>query len=72
VSTGRDFYAGACVNFAMSPRAKLYVKGGYTNARLKIEHCCADNGDGFCVGPYVGPEYATRITRPISSVTRLR
>lgn len=67
VSAGRDLYAGARVNFAVSPRANLYVKGGYTNARLKIEDCCADNGDGFRLGlggqylisgkTYVGAEY---------------
>ena len=43
------------------------MKGGYTNARLKIEDCCADNGDGFRLGlggqylisgkTYVGAEY---------------
>jgi outer membrane immunogenic protein len=67
VSAGRDLYAGARVNFAVSQRANLYVKGGYTNARLKIEGCCADNGDGFRLGAggqvvvsgktYVGAEY---------------
>jgi outer membrane immunogenic protein len=54
------------VTFAVSPRANLYVKGGYTNARLKIEEYCADNGDGFRRGrgqylisekTYVGAEY---------------
>src|SRR5258707_10823576 len=31
VSTGRDLYAGGRVNFGISPKANLYIKGGYTN-----------------------------------------
>jgi len=67
VKAGRDLYAGARVSFAVAPSANLYVKGGYTNARLTIEDCCSDNGDGFRVGvggqytiagkTYVGAEY---------------
>jgi outer membrane immunogenic protein len=67
VKAGRDLYAGGRVNFAVSPLANLYLKGGYTNARVKIEGCCADNGDGFRLGAggqyqfagkaYVGAEY---------------
>ena len=67
VKAGRDLYAGGRVNFAVSPLANLYLKGGYTNARVKIEDCCAGNADGFRVGvggqylvsgkTYVGAEY---------------
>lgn len=34
VSTGRDLYAGGRVSLAVSPSANLYLKAGYTNARL--------------------------------------
>lgn len=67
VSVGRDLYAGGRVNFAVSPRANLYVKGGYTNARVKVSGFGSDNGDGFRLGAggqltlggkaYVGAEY---------------
>ena len=33
----RDLYAGGRVSFAVSNRANVYVKGGYTNARVKFE-----------------------------------
>jgi outer membrane immunogenic protein len=32
VSAGRDFYVGGKIGYAVSPKAMLYVKGGYTNA----------------------------------------
>jgi outer membrane immunogenic protein len=67
ISTGRDLYAGGRINVAVSPRSNVYLKGGYTNARVKVEDCCADNGDGFRIGvggqylvsgkTYVGAEY---------------
>ena len=67
VSTGRDLYAGGRANFAVSPNANVYVKAGYTNARIKVEDFGAANGDGFRVGAgaqygiggkaYVGGEY---------------
>lgn len=67
LSTGRDLYAGLRATFAISPAANLYVKGGYTNARLKLEGFGAENGDGFRLGAgaqftlggkaYVGGEY---------------
>ena len=67
VSTRRDLYAGGRVNVAVSPRANLYLKGGYTNARLHIEDLGSANGDGFRIGAggqytvsgktYVGAEY---------------
>ena len=37
LSVGRDLYAGARVTFALSPNANMYVKAGYTNARVKAE-----------------------------------
>jgi outer membrane immunogenic protein len=66
ISAARDLYAGGRINFAVSPRANLYIKGGYTNARLKGFGGSA-NLDGFRVGAggqvivagktYVGAEY---------------
>ena len=35
ISVGRDLYAGGRVSFAVSPRANVYLKAGYTNARVK-------------------------------------
>ncbi|MBS0504604.1 MAG: porin family protein [Proteobacteria bacterium] len=35
LSIGRDLYAGARATFALSDRANLYFKAGYTNARVK-------------------------------------
>ena len=67
VKAGRDLYAGARVSVAVAPTANLYVKGGYTNARVKVSGLGGDNGDGFRVGlggqllvgggSYVGAEY---------------
>jgi outer membrane immunogenic protein len=49
VSTRRDLYAGGRVNFAVSPNANVYVRGGYTNARFHIEDAGSGNADGFRV-----------------------
>ncbi|HKX91401.1 MAG TPA: outer membrane beta-barrel protein [Sphingomicrobium sp.] len=67
VKTGRDLYAGGRVNFAVAPKANVYLKGGYTNARFKEEGFGGANFDGFRVGAggqytlggkaYVGAEY---------------
>src|SRR5574338_752203 len=67
ISTGRDLYAGGRINVAVAPRANLYVKGGYTNARMKVSGLGGANGDGFRVGAggqyvvggksYIGAEY---------------
>ena len=67
VSTRRDLYAGGRVNFALSPKANLYVKGGYTNARFRQSGFGSENLDGFRLGAggqysvggkaYVGAEY---------------
>ena len=67
VTAGRDLYAGARVSFPVSNAANLYVKGGYTNARVKAEGFDSDNLDGFRLGAgaqftvagkvYVGGEY---------------
>jgi outer membrane immunogenic protein len=67
VSTGRDLYAGGRISVALSPRTNLYVKGGYTNARVKLSGFGGANGDGFRLGAggqylisgkaYVGAEY---------------
>lgn len=70
VKAGRDLYAGGRVSFAVSPKANLYLKGGYTNARFKATDgvdSVSANADGFRVGAggqynvagkaYVGGEY---------------
>jgi outer membrane immunogenic protein len=70
VKSGRDLYAGLRANFAVSPTANLYLKGGYTNARFKATDgvdTFSENLDGFRVGAggqiavsgktYVGGEY---------------
>jgi len=67
VSAARDLYAGGRVNFAVSPKANVYVKGGYTNGRLKQSGLGGANLDGFRLGAggqmivngksYVGAEY---------------
>lgn len=70
IRTGRDAYVGGRVTFPVSPAANLYVKGGYTNLKVKGE----DNGiadsfklDGWRAGAggqfsigrgaYLGGEY---------------
>ena len=70
VKAGRDLYAGIRASLAVAPNANLYVKGGYTNARLKatIENdSFSENFDGYRLGAggqlgiggkaYVGGEY---------------
>ncbi|WP_326524905.1 outer membrane beta-barrel protein [Sphingomonas sp.] len=36
VSAGRDLYAGARAGILASPNTMIYVKGGYTNAKLNV------------------------------------
>lgn len=36
VKAGRDFYVGARAGYAVSPETLVYVKGGYTNQKLKV------------------------------------
>jgi len=67
LSADRDLYAGGRASFAVSPRANVYLKGGYTNARIKESGFGGVNLDGFRVGAggqmlitgkaYVGAEY---------------
>ena len=38
VDAGRDLYAGARVGYVVSPRAMIYAKGGYTNARVEAKY----------------------------------
>jgi outer membrane immunogenic protein len=66
----RDLYAGGRATFAISDRANVYLKGGYTNARFRVSDgvdSLGGNFDGFRVGAgtqyrlagktYVGGEY---------------
>ena len=73
INVGRDIYVGGRVTFAASPTTNIYVKAGYTNARINIETAGTTvfddsaNADGirgglgaqFTVGrsAYVGAEY---------------
>ena len=70
VSTGIDLYAGGRVTFPVSSAANLYLKGGYTNFRVKGEvddESDSEALDGWRVGAggqfkigdkaYVGGEY---------------
>ena len=50
VKAGRDLYAGGRVSFALSPSANLYLKGGYTNARVSASGLGGTNLDGVRVG----------------------
>jgi len=36
VKQGRDFYVGARAGYIVAPATMLYVKGGYTNAKLNV------------------------------------
>jgi outer membrane immunogenic protein len=38
VSAGRDLYVGGRLGFAAGPRALIYAKGGYTNARINTRY----------------------------------
>jgi outer membrane immunogenic protein len=67
VTAGRDLYAGGRVSFPVGDAANLYLKAGYTNARIKAEGIDSANLDGFRIGgggqyafsgkAYVGGEY---------------
>lgn len=61
IAAGRDLYAGVRATMAASPNVNLYLKAGYTNARLKgsiegtidgepIDESDGANGDGFRAG----------------------
>jgi outer membrane immunogenic protein len=66
IKAGRDLYAGGRINFGVSPKANLYIRGGYTNGRVS-GFGSGDNLDGFRIGAggqyvfsgkaYVGAEY---------------
>jgi outer membrane immunogenic protein len=62
VSAGRDLYAGGRIGYVVSPRAMIYAKAGYTNARLNVDYAVGTariedhaNLDGYRVG--AGIEY---------------
>jgi outer membrane immunogenic protein len=66
VKAGRDLYAGGRVNFAVGDKTNLYLKAGYTNARV-TGGGFGENLGGFRAGvggqyvfsgkAYVGAEY---------------
>jgi len=63
--TGRDLYAVVRLGTTVGEKAKLYVLGGYTNARLRATYddgadgsdnfSTGENGDGFRLG--AGAQY---------------
>ena len=70
ISTGRDAYVGGRLTFPVSTAANLYVKGGYTNLKVKGEADGIEDSfklDGYRLGAggqfgvgggaYVGGEY---------------
>lgn len=68
LTAGRDIYAGVRAGYAVSPRVSLYVKGGYTNTRAKLNYddgkaraAWATNIDGFRVGGGVEVEVSAPI-----------
>jgi outer membrane immunogenic protein len=53
VKAGRDLYAGVRAGYVVAPSTLLYVKGGYTNARVTAESGnvkVGENLDGFRIG----------------------
>lgn len=57
VKTGRDLAAVVRLGTSVGPKSKLYVLGGYTNARLRATYddgttsdSAGDNGDGWRLG----------------------
>ena len=67
LSAGRDLYAGGRLTVAVSPKVNLYLKAGYTNARIKgrlkgtvdgiaVDESDGANGDGVRGG--VGAQFA--------------
>ena len=63
IALGRDLYAGGRITFAVSPTTNLYVKAGYTNARIKatvtegtVVTSDSANADGLRGG--VGAQFA--------------
>jgi len=64
VKAGRDLYAGARLGYAVTPETLLYVKGGYSNARVTAESGnvrASDNLDGFRVGAGVERNFMRNI-----------
>ncbi|MBC9033656.1 porin family protein [Sphingomonas sp. JC676] len=60
VKAGRDLYAGVRAGYVVIPNTLLYVKGGYTNARVIGETAnvrAADNLDGFRLGAGVERQF---------------
>lgn len=49
VSAGRDLYAGMRFGYVVTPTTLVYVKGGYSNARISIDDDGA-NFDGYRFG----------------------
>lgn len=50
IDAGRDLYAGVRLGFVAGNNALVYVKGGYTNARVSSPGNGGDNGDGYRIG----------------------
>jgi outer membrane immunogenic protein len=55
LKTDRDLYVGARLGFAVAPSTMLYVKGGYTNARISARYNDGTNpviNDGVTLDGY--------------------
>lgn len=50
LEAGRDLYAGGRISLAITDNANVYVKGGYTNARLKADGFGGENFGGYRLG----------------------
>lgn len=60
VEAGRDLYAGVRAGVVAAPNTLLYVKGGYTNARVTAEAAGDDSNvdlDGFRIGAGVERDF---------------
>jgi outer membrane immunogenic protein len=50
VDTGRDLYAGGRIGYVVTPRAMVYGKLGYTNARADVDYRGGPNGTAYSEG----------------------
>jgi len=50
VDAGRDLYAGGRIGYVVTPRAMLYGKLGYTNARADVDYRGGTNGAAYSEG----------------------
>ena len=68
IDAGRDIYVGGKLGYAVSPKAMIYGKGGYTNARVNTHYISGttqvddhDDLDGWRIGAGVQYNLASNI-----------